>query len=178
VTPVTSGLRRSAYVGRVQELGRNAVKITNREVLYMIRKLTALPCLLALVLACGQGRTDGQDTGAVGGAESGALPADTGYPGAGIDDTTAAPSVDAGDTAPSDTAAPTSDTGAPSSDTAASTGDSANQTESGVTDAQSGESELGGDVTKTTPDQGEPVTSKGDTVGTSGADATSDTAQP
>ena len=30
----------------------------------MIRKLMALPCLLALVLACGQGRTDGQDTGA------------------------------------------------------------------------------------------------------------------
>jgi hypothetical protein len=83
----------------------------------MIRNLMALPCLLALVLACGQGRTDGQDTGAAagGGAESGALPADTGTPGAGIEDTTAAPSVDA-----TDTAAPAGDTAAPSGDTESS----------------------------------------------------------
>jgi hypothetical protein len=89
----------------------------------------ALPCLLALVLACGQGRTDGQDTGAAagGGAESGALPADTAYPGGGIDDTTAAPSVDATDTAApaGDTAAPAGDTAAPTGDTAAPTGDTA-----------------------------------------------------
>jgi hypothetical protein len=66
----------------------------------MIRNLMALPCMLALVLACGQGRTDGQDAGAAGGgAESGALPADTGFTGGGIEDTTAAPSVDATDTA-------------------------------------------------------------------------------
>jgi hypothetical protein len=67
----------------------------------------ALPCMLALVLACGQGRTGGQDAGAAGGAgaESGALPADTGYTGGGIEDTTAAPSLDA-----ADTAAPMSDT--------------------------------------------------------------------
>ena len=86
----------------------------------MIRNLMALPCLLALVLACGQGRTDGQDTGAAagGGAESGALPADTAYPGGGIDDTTAAPSVDV-----TDTAAPAGDTAAPSGDTAAPSGD-------------------------------------------------------
>ncbi len=73
----------------------------------MIRNLMALPCMLALVLACGQGRTDGQDTGATGGAgaESGALPADTSYTGGGIEDTTAAPSIDA-----ADTAAPTGDT--------------------------------------------------------------------
>lgn len=78
----------------------------------MIRNLMALPCMLALVLACGQGRTDGQDTGAAGGgAESGALPADTGLTGGGIEDTTAAPSVDA-----TDTAAPVGDTAAPSSD--------------------------------------------------------------
>jgi hypothetical protein len=64
----------------------------------MIRNLMALPCLLALVLACDQGRTDRQDTGAAG-AESGALPADTGATGAGIEDTTAAPSIDARDTA-------------------------------------------------------------------------------
>ena len=83
----------------------------------MIRNLMALPCMLAFVLACGQGRTDGQDTGAAagGGAESGALPADTGYTGGGIEDTTAAPSVDA-----ADTAAPAGDTAAPSNDTESS----------------------------------------------------------
>ena len=135
----------------------------------MIRNLMALPCLLAFALACGQGRTDGQDTGAAGGAgaESGALPADTGSTGGGIEDTTAAPSVDA-----ADTAAPTSDT-ASGNDTGSA--DSANQDQSGVTNSETGQSELGEDVTKTTPDQGEPVTSKGDTVGTGGEGATSDT---
>jgi hypothetical protein len=71
----------------------------------MIRKLMALPCLLALVLACGQGRTDGQDARA-GGSETGALPGDTGYTGAGIEDTTAAPSVDVDTGADRDTTAP------------------------------------------------------------------------
>lgn len=131
----------------------------------MIRNLMGLSCALALVLACGQGRTDGQDTGATGGtgSETGAVPADTGYGGVGVDDTTAAPSTDV-----SDTAAP----GDP-----AATGDSANQDQSGMTNTETGQSELGDDATRTTPDQGEPVTSKGDTVGTSGAGATSDTAQ-
>jgi hypothetical protein len=40
----------------------------------------------------------------------------------------------------------------------------ANQTKSGVTDAKTGESTLGPGVTKTRPDQGQPVTSKGDTI--------------
>jgi hypothetical protein len=139
----------------------------------MMRNLMALPGLVALVLACGQGRTDGQDTGAAAGAgsETGALPADTGYTGAGIEDTTAAPSIDVGDTV-----APTSDTAAPAAG-GTSGGDSANQDQSGVTNTESGESELGGDVTQTTPDEGEPVTAKGDTVGVSGEGATSDTAQ-
>ena len=131
----------------------------------MIRNLMGLSGALALVLACGQGRTDGQGTGATGGtgSESGALPADTGYGGAAIDDTTAAPSADMSDTtAPADPAA---------------TEDSANQDQSGVTNTETGQSELGDDATKTTPDQGEPVTAKGDTVGTSGAGATTDTAQ-
>jgi hypothetical protein len=39
----------------------------------------------------------------------------------------------------------------------------ANQTESGMTDS-SGQSTLGADAEKTRPDQGQPVTSKGDTV--------------
>jgi hypothetical protein len=38
-----------------------------------------------------------------------------------------------------------------------------NQTESGMTDS-SGQSTLGTDAEKTRPDQGQPVTSKGDTV--------------
>ena len=38
-----------------------------------------------------------------------------------------------------------------------------NQTESGVTDS-SGQSTLGNGVEKTRPDQGQPVTSKGDTI--------------
>jgi hypothetical protein len=64
----------------------------------MKRKLMAFPCLLALVLACGQGRTNDQDTGAVSG---------------GVDDTTAAASMDASDTGltPADTAI-VGDTGA------------------------------------------------------------------
>jgi hypothetical protein len=66
----------------------------------MKRNLMALPCLLALVLACGQGRSDDQDTGAVSG---------------GIEDTTASPSMDASDTGltPADTAI-VGDTGASS----------------------------------------------------------------
>jgi len=39
-----------------------------------------------------------------------------------------------------------------------------NQTKSGVTDTRTGKSTLGKGVTKTRPDQGQPVTSKGDTV--------------
>jgi hypothetical protein len=46
---------------------------------------------------------------------------------------------------------------------AATTDSVANQTESGVTDS-SGTSTLGKDVEKTRPDQGQPVTAKGDTV--------------
>ena len=144
----------------------------------MMRNLMALPGLVALVLACGQGRTDGQDTGAAAGAgsETGALPADTGYTGVAIEDTTAAPAIDS-----ADTAAPAGETAAPADDIApagdAGSGDSANQDQSGVTNTESGESELGGDVTQTTPDQGEPVTAKGDTVGVSGEGTTSDTAQ-
>lgn len=132
----------------------------------MKRTLMALPSMLAFVLACGDGRTSDQDTGAAGtGAESGALPADTGVPGAGIEDTTAAPSSDLG-TPTTDTAA---DTGSASG--AAGAGDKANQNQSGVTDTESGQSELGGDVNQTRPDQGEPVTSKGDTIDTAGTSA-------
>jgi hypothetical protein len=52
------------------------------------------------------------------------------------------------------------------SGTSASGRDSAkaNQTESGVTNTETGKSTLGKKVTKTRPDQGAAVTSKGDTV--------------
>ena len=137
----------------------------------MIRNLMALPCMLALLLACGDGRMDDRSAGTAG-SETGTLPADTGYTGGGFDDTTAAPSI-GGDTAPrSDMSAPAGDT-VTTGDTPAGTdtgGTSApNQDQSGVTNTETGESELGGDVTRTSPDQGEPVTSKGDTVGTGGA---------
>jgi hypothetical protein len=55
--------------------------------------------------------------------------------------------------------------GAARDTTAAGMSDSAkaNQTKSGVTDS-SGKSTLGPNATKTRPDQGQPVTSKGDTI--------------
>ena len=52
------------------------------------------------------------------------------------------------------------------SSTAASTDSASNQTESGVTDS-SGRSTLGKDANRTRPDQGQPVTAKGDTVNSS-----------
>jgi hypothetical protein len=55
----------------------------------------------------------------------------------------------------------------------ASADSTSNQTKSGVTDAKTGKSTLGKGVTKTSPDQGQPVTAKGDTL--SRADSTSST---
>jgi hypothetical protein len=56
--------------------------------------------------------------------------------------------------------------GAARDSTAAGMSDSANanQTKSGVTDTKTGQSTLGPGATKTRPDQGQPVTSKGDTI--------------
>jgi hypothetical protein len=48
--------------------------------------------------------------------------------------------------------------------TASSGKANANQTKSGVTDTKTGQSTLGKGVTKTSPDQGPPVTAKGDTL--------------
>jgi len=45
-----------------------------------------------------------------------------------------------------------------------------NQTKSGVTNSKTGKSTLGPGATKTRPDQGQPVTSKGDTIN-SGVDS-------
>jgi len=52
-----------------------------------------------------------------------------------------------------------------------------NQTKSGVTDTKTGESTLGKDVTRTRPDQGQPVTSKGDTIN-AGVDSAANQAAP
>jgi hypothetical protein len=51
-----------------------------------------------------------------------------------------------------------------------------NQTKSGVTDTKTGESTLGEGVNKTSPDQGQPVTSKGDTI-QAGGDSTAGSSQ-
>jgi hypothetical protein len=74
------------------------------------------------------------------------------------------------------TATDTGMTGSMNSDTArtgsrmhdtSSTGQSStkpNQDQSGVTDTRTGKSTMGKGVTQTSPDQGQPVTSKGDTL--------------
>jgi hypothetical protein len=48
------------------------------------------------------------------------------------------------------------------------TGTKPNQNQSGVTDTRTGKSTLGKGVSKTRPDQGQPVTSKGDTIRSGG----------
>lgn len=147
----------------------------------MIRNLMALPCMLAFVLACGDGRMDDQNAGTAG-SETGTLPGDTAFTGGGIEDTAVADTARMGgmDTAPrSDMSAPAADTApgirtgtgtATDADAGSDTGRATdpNQDQSGVTDTETGESELGGDVEQVSPDHGEPVTSKGDTVGVGG----------
>jgi hypothetical protein len=54
-----------------------------------------------------------------------------------------------------------------------SAGATSNQTKSGVTDTKTGKSTLGKGVTKTTPDQGQPVTAKGDTLSPADSSASS-----
>jgi hypothetical protein len=114
------------------------------------------------ISACGGER---RDTGAAGNET------ETGTMQGGVSTDSAMPAPGAAGT--------TSDTahGGLHSDTTAAgatgTADSArgNQTKSGVTDTRTGKSTLGPGVTQTRPDQGAPVTSKGDTV-RSGGDTT------
>jgi|tagenome__1003787_1003787.scaffolds.fasta_scaffold20976197_1 hypothetical protein len=54
--------------------------------------------------------------------------------------------------------------GGASARTGSTHGTTGNQTKSGVTDTKTGKSTLGKGVLKTRPDQGQPVTSKGDTI--------------
>jgi hypothetical protein len=118
----------------------------------MTWKSVALPCLLATaIVGCGGRSGTNRETGAVSGA---ADTASIGNPATGAGDSMAAPSTPS--TNPSDS---NLGNGAPAKD----------QTQSGVTDS-SGKSTLGKGVKKTRPDQGQPVTSKGDTI--SGRDST------
>jgi hypothetical protein len=119
----------------------------------------AVACLVAVALAgCSGGRTN-RDTGAAGtGAETGAMSDTSGMSG------TSGMSADTGmkgmstDTGTSATPA---DTGRSSMRSDSARG---NQTKSGVTNTKTGKSTLGPGATKTRPDQGQPVTSKGDTI--------------
>jgi hypothetical protein len=133
----------------------------------MMRTFLAVPSLAALLLL-GCGGPDRRDTG----AESGAVPGGTGQ----LDTTsmpadTSAMPADTGMS--SDTARPDTGAAAGTRDTGAAAGggstDSAkaNQTKSGVTNTESGKSTLGPGANQTRPDQGEPVTSKGDVIDTS-----------
>ena len=127
------------------------------------------PLTVALIAGCG-GERRNTDTGTAGsGSESGTMQGgstvDTGVPSA---DTSATSQGMSSDTAHADAGMH----GDMNSGTGG-TSDSAkgNQTKSGVTDTRTGKSTLGKGVTRTRPDQGQPVTSKGDTV-SAGADST------
>ena len=141
----------------------------------------ASACLVAVVLAgCNGGRDNRNDGTAGNGSETGSMSDTSGMSGSmGGSDTTGMGGMSA-DTARSSGGADTSsDTGSSSrmrSDTGAGS-DSAkgNPSKSGVTYTETGKSTLGPGVTKTRPDQGQPVTSKGDTL-SPGADS-SDTAR-
>jgi hypothetical protein len=141
----------------------------------------AVACLVAVALAgCSGGRTN-RDTGAAGtGAETGAM-SDTsgmsGTSGMSADTGMKGMSTDTGTPAtPADTGRSSMRSGAAGSDTGSGSrmhSDSArgNQTKSGVTNTKTGKSTLGPGATKTRPDQGQPVTSKGDTI-SPGVDST------
>jgi hypothetical protein len=132
----------------------------------------ASACVLALVLAGCNGRRDNRsgnetgsmsdtsgmsssssDTSGMGGMRG--MSADTGMSGG------RGTSTDTGSRMRSDTGRSTrSDSGTGMRSDSAK----ANQTKSGVTNTKTGKSTLGPGVTKTRPDQGQPVTSKGDTL--------------
>ena len=136
-------------------------------------------CLVAMAIAGCSGRDRARDTGGagMGGTETGATgdtaatPAQpdmsrdtTGMGGMGD---TGAPAGAAGrDTAPGGNRMHPDSSGAGAGRAA----NERNQTESGVTDS-SGQSTLGENAAKTRPDQGQPVTSKGDTIN-AGVDST------
>jgi hypothetical protein len=108
--------------------------------------------------ACGGERRENgaSDTGSESGTMQGGASTDTAVPGTGGPGTTS-DTAQGGAYLRNDTAR--------SGNTGTSDSARGNQTESGVTDTRTGKSTLGRGVTETRPDQSEPVTSKGDTVG-------------
>jgi hypothetical protein len=140
---------------------------------------------LALIVGCKGNR--GNESGAAAGTSSetgtmqnGAGTTDTAMTSTGTDTSTGSMRGMSSDTAHAD-AGMHSDMNRSGSSQAGATGagrtgqagssDSAkgNQTKSGVTNTKTGKSTLGKGVTRTRPDQGQPVTSKGDTI-SAGAD--------
>lgn len=139
----------------------------------------ASACLVAVALVgCGGGR-DRQNGGAAGsGNETGTMADSSGMSGSmGTSDTSGTSgmsgSMGTSDTSSTSGTSGMSDTGrtdaartgsAASGSRMRSDSAKANQAENGVTNTKTGKSTLGPGVNKTRPDQGQPVTSKGDTV--------------
>jgi hypothetical protein len=128
-----------------------------------------------LVAGCGGDRRN-TDTGTTSGAASDSSTMQGGAPGAAMDTSGMSARTDTGmaGNMNSDSARTGSrmhsDSGAAGNSSSAGT--PSNQTKSGVTNTRTGKSTLGKGVTKTRPDQGQPVTSKGDTI-RSGGDSVS-----
>ena len=126
---------------------------------------------MALIAGCGGERRNNDNSTAGTGTETGTMQG-----GAATTDSAMSSSDTSGmsqgmssDTAHGDMNHTTPTTGA--APTSGSKSVKGNQTKSGVTNTKTGKSTMGKGVTKTRPDQGQPVSSKGDTV-SSGPDST------
>ena len=127
-----------------------------------MRNIALLFAAAVIAGGCG-GRDNANDTSAVNDTGAAAAPGAVGTPsapGGAVD--TGAMSRDTGMTHRDSAAGKTG--GTRSTGDTGTAGTPTNQTQSGVTDAKTGASTLGKDVKKARPDQGEPTTSKGDTV--------------
>jgi hypothetical protein len=139
--------------------------------------------LCMAVVACNGNKGDDTNSGSAGtGSESGSM--QNGASGTATDtmtmmgsDTASMQSGASGTTSgatggtSTDTARSRSTAGTPGSSDSAK----GNQTKSGVTNTKTGKSTLGKGVTQTRPDQGQPVTSKGDTISSSAQPTSGDT---
>jgi|1186.fasta_scaffold31443_1 hypothetical protein len=133
----------------------------------MKRNYLAVPTLAALLLL-GCGGPNRHNSGANTGSESGTVPGGTSQM-----DTMSMPAdtgamrTDTGMSSGMSSDTGTAHTGTAHSGTGSRDSAKANQTKSGVTNTKTGKSTLGPGVTRTRPDQNEPVTSKGDVVDSS-----------
>ena len=132
---------------------------------------------VALIAGCGGDRRNNDNSAAGTGTETGTMQggATTTDTAISSGDTSATSQGMSSDTAHADAGMhgdmnrSSSTTGAAATGGTGSDSAKGNQTKSGVTNTQTGKSTLGKGVTRTRPDQGQPVTSKGDTV-SAGAD--------